>query len=994
MEQRDVQREWMQEDLRGLVAGDVRCDEIFRRIYASDASIYEIEPLGVIRPRTTADVVATVRYAAEKQIPLHARGAGTGLAGESLGRGLTLDFSSSMHRVLDVKPDRIRVQAGVVHERLDALLRSRGRLLGPDPANRAATTVGGMVAVDATGSHWPRYGSTRQHVLGLQIVTAAGQVMEVGREPLVDGRSCDRDPDKAKLINDLTALLTKHRKVIQERRTSAPVDHCGYHLHDVLTGEYLDLAGLIVGSEGTLALVTEATLATLPAPHARGVTLLLFDSLDRAMRAVLAIAEHRPAACDLLDRRYLSLARESEVRFDLLIPPQTEAALVVEHDGDDPRDVRQRLQSLVDQVRHRDQLAFGARQAFDAEEIDLFWHLASGTQPALRRMEGRSRPVSVVEDVAVSPERLPELLVKIQNVLKRHQVTASLSAHALQGQLHVQPFLDLGNPDDVGRMRAVTESLYEEVLQVGGTISGEHGCGLSRTPFVARQCGPLVEVFTQIKELFDPANLLNPGKIVRGRPEQLTEDLRPAIPVEVSGEETSDKDEPAPAMRDMVELQLNWEPSRVAKAAWACNGCGDCRTQDPALRMCPLFRIRPAEEASPRAKANLIRAVLTGQMPLDRLTTDEFKRVVDLCYHCHMCQLECPAHVDIPRLVAEGKGAYVAAKGQGFGEAVMNRIGLLSQLGSLAPPAVNWALANRTVRWLLEKFFGIAQGRKLPRVASRSFIRRAARRRLTKPRRQRDVKVAYFVDTYANYHDPQLGEALLSVLGHNSVAVYVPPQQKTAGTAAIASGALDLARRLAQQNISVLADAVRQGYHILATEPAAVVSLTREYLYWFDDDDARLVAENTSEACSYLWTMHTKGKLQLDLKPLAATVGYHLSCRLKSLGVGAPGENLLRLIPGLSVQRIDAGCSGMAGTFGLQRKNYRTSLRVGWRLISALRDPAIQAGATECSACKIQMEQGTTKPTIHPLKLLALSYGLMPELENLLSTPSGELLVS
>jgi anaerobic glycerol-3-phosphate dehydrogenase C subunit len=381
-------------------------------------------------------------------------------------------------------------------------------------------------------------------------------------------------------------------------------------------------------------------------------------------------------------------------------------------------------------------------------------------------------------------------------------------------------------------------------------------------------------------------------------------------------------------------------------------------------------------------------------MDLSSLTSDEFKAVADLCFNCHMCTTECPARVDVPQLIIQGKGAYVAAKGLRLTDAVMTRLDLLSALAGITPTVSNWALGNRPMRWLIEKLLGIAQERKLPRLASRNFIRRAARRRLTKPRRRTERKIAYFVDTYANYHDPQLAEALVVVLKHNAVVVYVPPDQKQAGTAAICAGALDRARRLAEHNTAVLAEAVRQGYHVVATEPAAVVSLAREYLDLLDNDDVRLVAENTSEACDYLWKMHTMGKLQLDLKPINATVGYHMPCRLKSLGIGSPGENLLRLIPGLSVRRLEEGCSGMAGTFGLKRENYRTSLRIGWGLISSLREPALQAGTTECSACKIQMEQGTTKPTIHPIKLLALAYGLMPELDTLLTTPGEELIVT
>ena len=527
-----------------------------------------------------------------------------------------------------------------------------------------------------------------------------------------------------------------------------------------------------------------------------------------------------------------------------------------------------------------------------------------------------------------------------------------------------------------------------------------------------------------MKAIFDAENVLNPGKIVGDDPDLLIRNLRPApkgslpaappagtVPIfgqrreasatkmglspSVTEAPTPPADPESPPLRDLAELQLNWEPARVSDAVADCNRCGECRTQAPDTRMCPIFRAAPAEESSPRAKANLLRGILTGQVELGRLTSDVLKDVADLCVHCHACRLECPARVDIPRLMREAKGAYVMANGLRLPEWVVTHLDLLGAVAGMIRPAANWALRNRFMRWLLEKTLGIAQGRKLPRVAARNFLRRAARRRLTRLTRHTGPRVLYFVDVYANYFDPQLAEALVAVLERNGVAVYVPPEQMQAGMASIACGALEHARYLARHNVALLAEPVRQGYHVVATEPAAALCLTHEYPQLIDDDDdARLVAANTSEACTYLWKMHTTGNLQLDLKPINAAVGYHTPCHLRALQVGTPGENLLRLIPGLRMYHLAEGCSGMAGAFGIQHKHYRSSLRAGWRLISRLRDAGLQIGATECSACKMQMEQGTNKPTIHPLKLLAMAYDLMPEIADLLSTPGEELIVT
>jgi FAD/FMN-containing dehydrogenase/Fe-S oxidoreductase len=1007
----DPQQTRIQEDLRGLLSGEVRCDDVTVQLYSSDASIYQIKPLGVVLPRSTQDIVACVKYAQENCLPLHARGAGSGLAGQCLGPGLVIDFSKHLRRVLHTGPDTVRVQPGLVHERLNHHLRRFGRTFGPDPTLSSVTTMGGCIAVDSGGSHFPRYGSVRRHVLSLEVVLADGTVMELGREriPSPHVGQTNGEPDRRReLLGKLAALLDREQKLIEQYQPKSLVNCCGYDLRDVLTSgdrqdRRLDMPKLLTGSEGTLALVTEATLATQPLPRHRAVALLFFDQLDKAARAALEIAPFHPSACDLMDRRHLNLARETNPRYQPVIPATAEAMLLVEMDGDDPLDVRSRLHDVVDRARHKERLAFESSQAFDAEEIDLYWKLALMVVPTLHRLKGSTRPLPFMEDLAVPPEMLPRFLIRMQNALKLHQVTASLFSHAGHGQIHLRPFLDLADPEDVRRIPKLAADMYEAVWEVGGTISGEHGDGLSRTCFVPKQYGPLYHVFHEVKRLFDPLNILNPGKIVGGDHELIVRNLRSVVipratnvPAAAEAAASTEAPEELAEPQELLELQLNWSAEDAADMARSCNGCGACRTQASGARMCPIFRFAPAEEASPRAKANLVRSVLTGQLDHDSLASDDFKAVADLCVNCHMCRLECPANVDIPKLMIEAKAAHVRAKGLSFSDWLMTRIDLLGLWGTrwYSRWLFNWGLSNRTIRWLVEKTLGIAQGRKLPRFAAGKYLRRARRRRLTRTTRRSGRKVVYFVDNYVNHHDHELGDALVAVLEHNGVAVYVPEEQWPSGMTMIAMGALDKARKVAAHNVALLAEAVRQGYDVVTAEPSAALCLTREYRTLIDDDDAAQVAANTSEACTYLWRMHQAGRLQLDFKPINASLAYHLPCHLKALEVGSPGLNLLKLVPGLSVQATEDACSGMAGTFGLKRENYRSSLRAGWGLISSLRQTNFQAGTTECSACKLQMEQGSPKPTIHPLKLLALAYGLMPELGSLLTRHGEDLVVT
>ncbi|MCA9269036.1 MAG: FAD-binding oxidoreductase, partial [Planctomycetales bacterium] len=604
----------------------------------------------------SSDVVACVQYAYEHGIPIHARGAGTGLAGESLGPGIVLDFSRYLRRIVAIGDDYVRVQPGVVHAQLNRELAARGRVFGPDPATSSVTTMGSVLAIDAAGSYWLRYGSASRHVVSLQIVTADGRMLEVGRESLMEASQAE--DGRRELVGQLAELVHREAATIAAHQPRSMVNRSGYRLSGILDEGHLDLGRLLVGSEGTLALITEATVRTQPLPGARGVALLFFDRLEAAATASLQIPPLGAVACDLMDRRLLSIAREADARYERLIPSAAEAMLLVEFHGQRPEDVRRPLAELVSKLHHAEHLCFDARTTTDPEDVEFFWQLPRRVVPMLYRLRGNERPLPFVEDIAVPPGQLPEFLRRLQDCLKRHEVTASLFAHAGHGQLHVRPFLDLGNRAHQELAPRLADELYAHVMEVGGTISGEHADGLSRTPYVERQYGKLYPAFKEVKRIFDPHNILNPGKVVAVDEGLLTRHLRsvgvtpPESPAESEAAPTR-VDAPGAAAAPTLLPLLQWSQAEFARMARSCNGCGHCRTVSPESRMCPIFRHAPGEEASPRAKANLMRAVLTGQLPTDALHSDELKAVADLCVHCHQCRLECPANVDIPRLMAE-----------------------------------------------------------------------------------------------------------------------------------------------------------------------------------------------------------------------------------------------------------------------------------------------------------------------------------------------------
>lgn len=955
------------EDLSGIVQGEVRCDSVTRTLYASDASLYQIVPMGVVFPRHRDDVITVAKYATDTETPLVARGAGSGLAGQSLGKGLIVDFSRYMNEIEEIDSQTVRVQPGIVLDRLNRELHKHGRYFPPDPSTAAVTTVGGMIAVDAAGSHAERVGSTRHHVERMDVVLADGTSVEMGEESLdfhsVEIEETDALQVKRTIVSKLAQLLNENRTLIEKRQPPLVCNSSGYFLRNILREKSLNLPRMLVGSEGTLALTTSAVLHTSPLPAHRGVVLFLFGELEEATKTVNEISSQQPSACDLLDRRILSLARDADPRFAEMISPSAEAALFVEQTGYDERQVKNRVRLLKDAVKNVSSQVVVAQEAYTDEDVDFMWTLPREVVSLLAKLDGEVRPQPFVEDVAVPPEMVREFLVLSQKVFQKHQVTASLYAHVATGQLHLRPFLETPGPSDGQRLEAIARDLYRAVHSVGGTISGEHGDGLVRTAFIRSQYGPLYRVFQQIKDIFDPHSLFNPGKIVSDDPHITSKNLRPELKI----------------LQNDVETYLEWQPEELMATAERCNGCSTCRTQDESLRMCPFFRLSYDEQASPRAKANYTRNRFSEFQLLQNSSNDGVQNMLDSCFNCKQCLKECPSQVNIPQLVIEEKAAQIAKKGLMNHDWIVARAPSLFPLGSTFSFVSNWAIANPGMRWLMEKFLGISRHRKLPRFARRTFLRSLDQQLLQPPSAEtRSRTVAYFVGDYVNYFDPALGNAFVAVMKHHGYRVYVPKGQTGSGMSYVSTGDLENAREIAEQNVRTFVELARDGIPIVCTEPADAVCLKIEYPMLVDHPDKDLLASQVVEAGEFLNSRISQKELQKGLSTLNVNTGYHLPCHQRLLTENSPLSNIISLIPGLRMSKIEKGCSGMAGTYGISRKNFRQSINMGSELFASLRDGEFDLSVSECSSCRMQMEQGVNICAEHPLKLLAASYGYLP----------------
>ncbi|QDU62063.1 Anaerobic glycerol-3-phosphate dehydrogenase subunit C [Planctomycetes bacterium Pan216] len=975
----DEQQRKIVEDLHDIVTGDILVDELSLAAFSTDASILEVRPLAVIAPKTNEELVGIVKYAVEFGLKIHARGAGTGLAGESLGRSLVVDTSRYLNQILDVGEYSARVQPGTRWRDLQRRLAPLGRMFPPDPISGDRCTIGGMIGTDAAGPHSLRYGTTRDYVRRLKILLASGEIIEVGQERMDQPPGKNGTSTAEVLARRVAHTLSRFSDEIRAEQPATLLKPGGYHLRDVIHRQRVDLARLLVGSEGTLAMIVEAELATLPKPPLRGIVLTSFSTLDAAAHAVLETFDFQPSACELIDRRSLSVVRESHRRYRRWIPDSAEGMLLVEFEADNAKALRARLDQVAKKLGGAKRYVLSTNVVETDAELALCWEMRDRATRDIGRSLGKPQPIAFVENTAVPPERLPTFLRHVQDIMKRHGVTATYTAHAGVGILHTRPLLDIHRADHRTLLEALTKEVSEAAIHCRGTSLGEHGAGLLRSGLIPRQFPKLYPAFRRIKTLFDPENLFNPGKIVGAVPDFPILALRNA--------------DRSPSAESALPV-LNWKGLSAVDMAERCNGCGGCRTGRDEIRMCPSFKIDDSELASPRAKANLMRQILTGRLDPTLLGSDELRSVADLCVSCKMCKVECPSAVDISKLMLEAKAANVAESGLSRRDWFFSNIDRWSRRASANAILANRLLRNRTFRWFAEKMWGLSRTRRLPRFHHQTFLRRAARNGWTKkpPAGTPRKKIAFLADTFVNHNDPHLGECAVRVLEHLGHRVYVPPQQGASGMAPLLAGDLEHARVKLRENLRVLADLTREGFTIISTEPSAIVMLRDDAANLLDDVDVELVRRVSYEFTEYLGILNQAGGLKADLKPIPLTIGYHEPCYQRVLAPPYSARRLLSRIPELSVIDIDLGCSGMAGLHGLRDNTSEDSLRAGKALLDRFARGDSHFGVTQCSACRLQMEQGTGKRTIHPAKWFAVAYGLVTRPERIFRHPKGTLL--
>ncbi len=982
--------------LAEAIAGEVRFERLDRALYSTDASVYQIVPLGVVLPKTQADVQATLQICARFGVPITARGGGTSQAGQSIGAGVVLDFSKYLHRVLDINPAEkwVRVEPGCVLEDLNQQLKTHKMQFAPDISTANRATIGGMVANNSSGTHSIIHGKTIDHVLELTVLLADGTILHARPlEPAELEAKCGQQDREGEVHRVVRRLAAEHADEIERRYPKIlrrvagynldaflPVGHAASvpmrigHAGNVPYGRF-NLANLLVGSEGTLGIVLEAKLRLVELPKAKAILVVQFADLLDALAATPGILQHQPAAVEVMDRYILDCTKlnAEASRLRDFIQGDPGAILIVEFYGEDLQEVASKIEGLENYLRALNvNGGFGYHRATDVNAQARIWKLRTLALGLSMAEKGDAKAISFVEDTAVDPQHLRDYIDEFLQIIARHGTKAGVYAHASVGCLHVRPIVNLKTVQGVQQFQAIADEVADLVLKYGGALSGEHGDGLVRSPYQKKMFGPaLYQAFRELKRAFDPQNLLNPGKIVDAPP--LASNLRYG---------------PAYVTPDVATTFDFSADGGLTRATELCAGVGECRKKRGGT-MCPSFQATNDEQHSTRGRANTLRLALTGQLdlfpsrerrrPEDALIDPAVMEALDLCLECKACKSECPTNVDMARLKAEVLDQHHKKHGLPWRNWLFGNVASFSATGSTVAPMSNWLMRSKLGRWLNEKLFGIDRRRVPPGFAWRNLLQR---REVLSGNDLALESVALFPDTFAKYHEPDVAVAAIQILQRfnqvNVWGMHAPSDLvknkagavRCCGRPMISNGMLEAATAKAGFNVEWLGHIDGP---IIACEPSCILTIKDDYPALLKGelrDKAKAVAERCFTFEEFLEKRLAETNIQFRPGPKRILVQGH--CHQRSLVGMGPTLKLLNRIPGAEVIDLDAGCCGMAGSFGYEKEHYEISRMVGeQRLFPLIRqadaDTVIVAPGF---SCRLQIAHFTGRTALHPATLL------------------------
>jgi FAD/FMN-containing dehydrogenase/Fe-S oxidoreductase len=969
---------------------DVCFDNLTRQLYATDASIYQIAPVGVAFPKTAEQAGLVIRASADAGVPVTPRGAGTSLVGNAIGEGLIVDFSRYNRRIrdLDLNRRKVHVGAGVILDQLNDFLKSHGFCFGPDVATSSRATLGGMIANNSSGARCPIYGTTADHVISLGIVMADGRVEQIGasHESLAS--------EQAKIEKLVRAASPE----MAERWPPGLIKRWpGYGIERFLRRPN-DLTNILAGSEGTLAAIFSAELKISPLPREKGLGLIFFASVAEAMQATVELLDLKPAAIEHIDRPLFD-GTKAQLQFqaarDLLEldTKPCESILIVEF----YEDVSERLSILQSR-----KIGLRTKIITDSAQMNMVWSVRKSGLSLLTGCIGSAKPVAFIEDAAVRPEQLPEYVRSLQSIMKPLGLTASYYGHAASGLLHVRPVLDMHSAADLKKFRQVADEVSALVRQFKGSLSAEHGVGIARTEYMRDQLGnQLLDVMREIKRAFDPKNIFNPGKIFAVADQTPQRGVSARIDSNLRENFTRPLDLPFQPV-----LAFAFKDHSFTGNLEQCNGCGGCLKQSGI--MCPTFIATHDEVMSTRGRANIIRAALelrtSGRDPLE---SSELDAALSNCLSCKGCTPECPSNVNLALLKAAMLHARWRRDGLPLRERILSKVDLLGKLGCLIPRLTNRLLGFKATRIAMEKTIGISAKRSLPHYANERFDKWFAKRavagggdpghlfaitdrgcnsaqRAPLPRRGR---VILWDDTFVRYHEPHIAMAAVKVLEALGFEVSLLKNRRCCGRPAFSQGNLDGAAKLAKHNVDQLLVRRRLGEGGSSAQPTTPILFLEPSCWSMFVDDYRELkidhAEKISARCflfeQFINDLLAQEPKALRFKERTANVLIHPHCHAKSILNPAFMARLAEHLPGTKTTVLDTACCGMAGGFGALAEKYDLSVQIAQRLLDQIDDqPQTLSGSTarteiiaSGTSCRHQITDLTNLRPKHMAELLA-----------------------
>ena len=942
------------EELKPTIRGEVYFDEITRRIYSIDASIFQVIPVGVVVARSSEDIYRAVSASNKNKVPVIARGAATGINGGCIGEGLIIDTSKYMKKIVEINYEEgfALCQPGVIQDQLNKALEANGFCLGPDTSTGNRATIGGMVGNNAAGAHSMRYGKMVDNTISCRTVLSNGEVVEFGEETEASFKEKMNGSGRVSEIYKVVyEIMTQHSEAVDKAFPKIQRRVSGYNLDEIIKGFPLNMAKLIVGSEGTFGITDLIKVKISPKPKNTVLSVLHCKNFTEALNKVDKILEHEPYSLELIDKNVIDLGKQSTTmkgQLDWLVG-EPDLILVAEWDGSTPGMALKKQQEFSDAIEG-DDICYANVPLNHKTSQGKVWKLRKAGLGLLMSKRSNERAVAFLEDVAVAPQKLGSFLEEFREYFAREGKECGFYGHAGVGCVHVRPMLNLKEQDDVDLMIKSMEDIADILVKTGGALSGEHGDGLTRSWLNEKMFGPEVyALFKKLKNAFDPENLMNPGKIV---------------------------DAPTPgknlkAQQVTTQLKLNTQYIFRDEGGWnfavdMCNGNGDCRKENTGT-MCPSFQAYGDERHSTRARAQTINAVLNGGVSHNEfLGNKKVHDILDLCIECKACKTECPSNVDMAKMKSEFLYHFQQKNGYSLRSRMFANIGKLSNLASKCPSVVNFANSTLPAKILLS-WIGISKERDIPHFARKPF---SYWLKSTRPFNA-EKSVVLFNDTFTEYNTPKLGKFAVSILNKLGYNVEIPPYT-CCGRPMISKGFLKEAKVQAQKLIKTLKPYVDRDLKIIGIEPSCILTISDDYPDLIDSEEAKKVAAACTTIDDFLADIIDKGEFNLSFYDGKRDVLLHGHCHQKALTGTASTLKILNYLPGITASEIDSACCGMAGSFGYEKEHYQFSMEIGEkRLFPEVRKASVETEiVSNGMSCRCQIAHGAHRNPQHLVEFI------------------------